>query len=73
MMSMFEQRGGEAFARHLNTSFLPSMEILTINYFVLTAVFFISRKGYFIKSELFSSPEGWEFDQDIAKTFKCST
>ena len=71
-VSLFEQRGGggggggQAFVQHLNTSFLPSIEILTMNYFAPAVVFYL-QKGYFTKFELFSSPEGWEFDREIAK------
>lgn len=43
---MFEQRGGQAFARHLDTSFLPFMEILTINYFSQLQFFYL-QKGIF--------------------------
>ena len=35
--------------------------------------FVILRCGYCIKFELFSSPKGREFDQKIAKKFKCRT
>jgi len=35
--------------------------------------FVIPRCGYFIKYELSSSPKGREFDQQIAKKFKCRT
>ena len=50
----------------MNTSFRPSIEILTMNYFAPAVVFYL-QKGIFYQIELFSSPEGWEFDQEIAK------
>ena len=53
-------------ARHLNTSFVPSLEILTTN-FTPNNVFVNPTKGYFITSELFSSPKSREFDQKNEK------
>ena len=51
---------------HLDTSFVPALEILTTKY-ALNCDLIIPRMGYFIKLELFSSPKGQEFDQKIAK------
>ena len=54
--------GVRALARHLKTSFVPTLEILTTN-FTPNNVFVNPKKGYFITSELFSSPKSREFDQ----------
>ena len=46
-----------------------------LHYFLYMSLhgFVIPRCGHFIKFELFSSPKGREFDQKIAKKFKCRT
>ena len=46
-----------------------------LQYFLYISLhgFVIPRCGYFIKFELLSSPKGREFDQKIAKKFKCRT
>lgn len=59
-VSLFEQRGGgggQAFVQHLNTSFLPSIEILTINYFAPAVVFYL-WKGIFYQIWTIFQPRG---------------
>ena len=60
------EEGVRAWVWHLDTSFVPSLEILTTK-FALNCDLIIPKKGYFIKLELFSSPKGQEFDQKIGK------
>jgi len=68
---MFRQRG--VFGHRCgNSSFVPSLGILTTN-FALNCSFVIPRKGYFIKFELFLSPKGWEFNQKMCTKVKCLT
>ena len=55
---------------HLNASFVPSQGILTTN-FAANCDVVIPRKGYFITFELFSSPQGREFDQKIQLPHLC--
>ena len=70
-VSMFRQRG--VFGHRCgNSSFVPSLGILTTN-FTLNCSFVIPRKGYFIPFELFLSPKGWEFNQKMCTKDKCLT
>lgn len=55
-VSLFEQRGGGG-GRHLNTSFLPSIEILTMNYFAPAVVFYL-QKGIFYQIWTIFHPQG---------------
>jgi len=50
----------------------PSPGIMTTN-FAPNWNFVKPREGYFITFELFSHPQGQEFDQKVVEKFKCST
>ena len=51
---------------------VPSQGIMTSNY-AQSWNFVKPREGYFITFELFSHPQGREFDQKVVEKFKCST
>ena len=76
--SLFEQRGGrgggggQAFVRHLNTSFLRSMEILAINYFVPAVVFYLQKGIFYQIWTIFQSRGLGIWARNCKKKFKCA-